>query len=141
MASRRLLVVTTVPVDGDALREHLRSHVGEGGDAEVKVVAPAADISPLRWIASDIDHARREAAEVAESTAEAASPEAHVTGAHVGDTDPVQAIEDALRQFPADEVIVVTPEGDEAGWLEQDAAAAADERFGVPVTHLPYAAR
>jgi hypothetical protein len=47
----------------------------------------------------------------------------------------VQAIEDALRQFPAEEVIVVTPD-DEAGWLEQDSAEEASERFGVPVTHL-----
>jgi hypothetical protein len=28
----------------------------------------------------------------------------------VGDTDPVQAIEDTLRSFPAQEVVFVTPE-------------------------------
>ena len=103
-----------------------------------RVIAPAADLSPLQWIASDEDHARREAAEVAEETADAVADVARVTGAEVGDADPVQAIEDALRQFPADEVIVVTPPGEEAGWLEKDAAVAADEQFGVPVTHLPY---
>ena len=137
MATRRLLVVTTVAVDGELLREYVRRHAG-AADAEVKVVAPAADVSPLQWLASDEDQARREAAEIAEETAAAVSGEARVAGTEVGDTDPVQAIEDALREFPADEVVVVTPPGEEAGWLEKDAAAAADERFGVPVTHLPY---
>lgn len=137
MAARRLLVVTTVPVEGELLREHVRRHAGDG-DVEVKVVAPAADVSPLKWLASDEDDARGEADEIAQETASSVSGEARVTGTEVGDTDPVQAIEDALRVFPADEVIVVTPSGEEAGWLEKDAAAAADERFGVPVTHLPY---
>lgn len=137
MAPRRLLVVATVPVDGDLLREHVRRHAG-GGDAEVKVVAPASDVSPLKWLTSDEDEARRGAAQVAEDAAAAVSGEARVAGAEVGDTDPVQAIEDALREFPADEVVVVTAPGEEAGWLEKDAAEAADERFGVPVRHLPY---
>jgi len=64
------------------------------------------------------------------------APNARAVETEVGDTDPVQAIEDALRRFPADEVIVVTRPGDEASWLEKDSAEAASERFGVPVTHL-----
>jgi hypothetical protein len=139
MPARRILVVTTVSVQGDELRELVREHSGDG-EAEVKVVAPAADVSPLQWLASDEDHARREAADVAEQTAAAVSGEGRVEGAEVGDTDPVQAIEDALREWPADEVVVVTPPGEEAGWLEKDAAGEAKQRFGVPVTHLPYAA-
>jgi 3',5'-cyclic AMP phosphodiesterase CpdA len=137
MAARRILVVTTVPVPAGDLRDLLRDRSGDG-EPELKVVAPAADVSPLQWLASDEDHARREAAEVAEQTAAAASGEGRVVSADVGDTDPVQAIEDALREWPADEVVVVMPPDDEAGWLEQDAAGAADERFGVPVTRLPY---
>ena len=62
--------------------------------------------------------------------------EAAGTEAEAGDTDPVQAIEDALRMFPADEVLVVTHRGDDASWLEQDSAEEARERFGVPVTRL-----
>jgi hypothetical protein len=133
--SRRLLVVTTVPVEGDALRERVRAHTGTE-EAEVRVVAPASDVSPLEWLASDEDDARGEAAEKAEESARALAPEARVTEAGVGDTDPVQAIEDALREFPADELLVVTRRGDEAGWLEKDAAREALERFDVPVTHL-----
>ena len=133
--SRRLLVVTTVPAAGDLLRERVREHTG-AEDAEVRVVAPASDVSPLEWLASDEDEAREEAAAKADESARAVAPEARVTDAEVGDTDPVQAIEDALREFPADELLVVTRPGDEAGWLEQGAAREAFERFDVPVTHL-----
>ena len=133
--SRRLLVVTTVPAGGDLLRERVREHTG-AEDAEVRVVAPASDVSPLEWLASDEDEAREEAAAKADESARAVAPEARVTDAEVGDTDPVQAIEDALREFPADELLVVTRPGDEAGWLEQGAAREAFERFDVPVTHL-----
>ena len=134
MSPRRLLVVTTVPVEGGVLRDRVREHAG--ADAEVRIVAPASDLSPLQWLATDEDAARDEAAQIAEAAEQAIEPKAGTVQAEVGDADPVQAIEDALREFPADEVLVVTRPGDEAGWLEQDAGEEASERFGVPVTHL-----
>ena len=134
MSPRRLLVVTTVPVEGGVLRDRVREHAG--ADAEVRIMAPASDLSPLQWLATDEDAARDEAAQIAEAAEQAIEPKAGTVQAEVGDADPVQAIEDALREFPADEVLVVTRPGDEAGWLEQDAAEEASERFGVPVTHL-----
>ena len=134
MSGKRLLVVATTPVDESLLRDRLREHAG--GEAEVRVVAPASALSPLQWLASDEDEARGEATEIARSAEKAAKPEAGRVEAEVGDADPVQAIEDALRQFPADEVLVVTRPGDEAGWLEQDTAEEASERFGIPVTHV-----
>ena len=134
MSGKRLLVVATAPFEESLLRDRLREHAGP--DAEVRVVAPASDLSPLQWLASDEDEARGEAADIARSAERAAAPEAGRVEAEIGDTDPVQAIEDALRQFPADEVLVVTRPGEDAGWLEQDTAEEASERFGVPVTHL-----
>ncbi len=133
--ARRLLVVTTVAMDESLLREQVRARTG-GAGAEVRVVAAAAHVSPLQWLASDEDAARAEAAEVADATAGAVQEEAKVE-TEVGDPDPVQAIEDALRTFPADEVVVVTGAGEDAAWLEKDAGAEARERFGIPVTHLP----
>jgi hypothetical protein len=133
--SRRLLVVATAPVDEETIREEVRRHSGDE-EAEVRVVAPAADLSPLQWLANEEDDARARAEERAEETAAAADAEAARVEASVGDPDPVQAIEDVLRDFPADELIVVTREGDDASFLEQDADEAAYERFGIPVTHL-----
>ncbi len=136
MSTRRLLVATTVHAEPEALRQYVRQHVG-GDWAEVKIVAPAAKLSPLQWLASDEDAARSDAAATADESARAVGGEATVE-TEVGDPDPVQAIEDALRTFRADEILVVTPPGGEANWLEQDAGAEARERFGVPITHLTY---
>jgi hypothetical protein len=134
MDRRKLLVVTTAPVEPGPLREAVRGHAGDG--AEIRVVAPASDVSPLQWLASDEDSAREKAAEIAGEAASTVKPEAARTEAEVGDTDPVQAIEDALRTFPADEVLVVTRDDEEASWLEQDSVAEARERFGIPITRL-----
>jgi len=43
---KRVLVVATAPVDQQALRSRLRETAGDG--AEIKVVAPASDVSPLQ---------------------------------------------------------------------------------------------
>lgn len=133
--ARRLLVVTTVAVEHSLLREQLRERSG-GEEPEVRIVAPAAAVSPLQWLASDEDDARAEAERIAEDAAGAVGDEASVVAAGVGESDPVKAIEDALREWPADEVVVVTARGDDANWLERDAGAHANERFGVPVSHL-----
>ncbi len=135
MASRRLLVVATVPVDGDVLREQIRRATGEA-EVEIRIVAPAARLSPLEWLASDEDEARHEAAVTASQTAGEASAEGEVERAEVGDVDPAQAIEDALREFPADEVVVATREGEKASWLEEGAGEEARERFGVPIREI-----
>jgi hypothetical protein len=134
MDRKKLLVVATAPVDAGPLREAVRRHSGD--EAEIRIVAPASDVSPLQWLASDEDEARDEAAKIAGGLARTVEPDAVRTEAEVGDSDPVQAIEDALRTFPADEVLVVTHGDEDANGLEQDSADAARERFGVPVTRL-----
>lgn len=134
MNGRKLLVVATASVEPGPLRAAVREHAGD--EAEIRVVAPASDVSPLQWLANDEDKARERASQVASEAAATVEPESARTEAGVGDTDPVQAIEDALRSFAADEVIVVTRPDDDASWLEQDSAEEARERFGVPVTRL-----
>ena len=139
VSKRRLLVVTTGPIDEPLLREQVQRHAGDA-DAEVRIVAPVAKVSPLKWLTNEEDAARAQAEDVAGQASEAVGEEAAVVDADVGDTDPVQAIEDALRTFPADELILVTPPGEEANWLEKDAPGEAIQRFGLPVTHLAAAA-
>ena len=54
----------------------------------------------------------------------------------IGDGDPLQAIEDALRTFAPDELVISThPEG-RSNWLERGVVEAARERFDLPVTHV-----
>ncbi len=130
--SRRILVIATTTVPDAELRDRVRAHAGE--DAELLVVAPASKISKLDWLTNAEDDARAEAAQRAEEVAEAA-PGADVE-ALVGDSDPVKAIEDALRRFPADELIVITRPDEEAEWLEEGSGEEAQNRFSLPVTHL-----
>jgi len=80
------------------------------------------------------DDARADATERDEATSDEL-PAEHVA-AHVGDVDPLQAIEDALRMFPADEIVDLTAPNEEATWLEAGLGEKARERFSAPVTHL-----
>jgi hypothetical protein len=132
---RRLLVVITTEVADRVLRDLVRSRAGD--DAQMLVVAPASEISRLDWLTNAEDDARAEAASLAAKTAEA-TPAEHVE-ARVGDSDPVKAIDDALRTFAADEILVVAHPDDQAGWLEEGTGAAARVRFGIPITRVTVA--
>ena len=133
--SRRLLVVVTTEVGDATLSEFVRRAAGEG--AEVLVVAPASDISRLDWLTNAEDDVRAGAGSLADRTA-AAAPTSAVQ-AKVGDSDPVKAIEDALREFPADEVLVITRPDDESSWLEAGSGEAAQTRFELPIRHVTVA--
>jgi hypothetical protein len=132
---RRLLIVVTAEVADGALRDLVRSRGGD--EAETLVVAPASEISRLDWLTNAEDDARGEAASLAETTAEATPTED--VKASVGDSDPVKAIEDALRTFTADEIVVVTRPDDQAGWLEEGSGKTARAHFNLPLTRVTVA--
>jgi GABA permease len=54
----------------------------------------------------------------------------------VGDVDPLVAIEDAVRLFHPDEIVVSTHPVGKSNWLERGVVGAVRERFDVPVTHV-----
>jgi hypothetical protein len=124
-----LLVVVTTEVADATVREFVRRSAGE--DAEVRVVAPASGISRLDWLTNAEDDARAEAGSLADKTAQAA-PTTDVQ-AKIGDSDPVKAIEDALREFAADEVLIITRPDEDSSWLVAGRAETAQTRFRVPV--------
>jgi hypothetical protein len=133
-ARHRVLVIANETVAGRALRDEVRHHTA-GRDSEALVVCPALN-SPLRHWVSDEDGARAKAQErLDESLAALAEDGLEATG-RVGDADPLQAIEDALRAFGADEVIVSTHPPGRSNWLERDVIARARERFDLPITHV-----
>ena len=131
---RRILVIANETVGGDKLRDCIRSK-SEGVREEVLVVSPALN-SPLRHWASDEDGARAAARERLERSLERLRTLGIEARGEVGDGEPLQAIEDALRTFGADEIIISThPEG-RSHWLERGVVDAARERFPVPITHV-----
>ena len=82
------------------------------------VVVPALN-TPLKHWVSDEDGARAAAGERLEASLEAMRAAGIEARGEVGDGDPLQAIEDALRTFAPDELVISThPEG-RSNWLER----------------------
>jgi len=131
---RRILVIANETVGGRPLREEVVKRA-QGSNVEILVVAPALN-SPVRHWVSDEDEARAAAQQrVDASVARLAETGASVRG-EVGDAEPLQAIEDALRTFGADEIVLSThPEG-RSHWLEQGLVEEARRRFALPITHV-----
>lgn len=126
-----MLVVTTTVVDQSDLHDEL-------ADAdEVRVVAPAAKVSRLAWLTGAEDDARAEADLAAQTAAEAALGQARVEVDPTSqNTDAAQDVDDALRTFEPDEVVVVTRAEEESTWLEDEALRKAVDDSGVPVRHI-----
>jgi Universal stress protein family len=131
---RRILVIANETVGGNTLRSAILERSRDARE-EVLVVTPALN-SPIRHWTSDEDGAREDAQQRLErSLAQLAAVGVEARG-EVGDGDPLQAIEDALRTFGADEIIISThPEG-RSNWLEGEVVQNARERFAVPITHV-----
>jgi nucleotide-binding universal stress UspA family protein len=131
---RRILVVANETVGGERLREEIRSR-SEGYEEQVFVVCPALN-SPLRHWASDEDGARLQAQERLNASLARLRELGVDAKGEIGDAEPLQAMEDAMRLFGADEIIISThPEG-RSHWLEKRIVAGARERFAVPITHV-----
>jgi len=90
--SKRLLVVAASGVSADSAGRAIDRNYGD--DVAVHIVAPASGLSRLDWLANAEDDARGDAEARADQIADAVHTDAVDT--EVGDTDPVQAIRDAL---------------------------------------------
>jgi nucleotide-binding universal stress UspA family protein len=132
----RILVIANETVGGAPLLDKLTQLASAADDtALVHVVSPALN-SPLRHLASDEDPARAAAQERLERSLGKLREEGIEASGEVGDGDPLQAIEDALRTFGADQIVISThPEG-RSNWLERGLVTQARERFAVPVDHV-----
>jgi Universal stress protein family len=131
---RRILVVANETVGGRTLREEIERR-SEGYNVQILVVCPALN-SPLRHWVSDEDGARAAAQQRLEASLARLAEEGLEARGEVGDGEPLQAIEDALRSFGADEIVISThPEG-RSQWLERGVVAGARARFDVPITHV-----
>jgi hypothetical protein len=131
----KLLVLASDPVGADDVRRALPGD-GDIEGAEVLVVAPAVNESPVRFWMSDSDAAIAQARATATETAgdlKAGGAQARAT---TGEAEPLLALQDALAAFPADRVLVFVREGDAARYREGDVVGEAQRRFGVPVTEV-----
>ena len=131
---RHILVIANETVGGEELLSILRRKA-EGVDEQILVVCPALNSQVRTW-ASDEDGARAAAQQRLDASLARLRQDGVQARGEVGDGDPLQAIEDALRTFGADEIVISThPEG-RSNWLERNVVGAARERFAVPISHV-----
>ena len=131
---RRILVLALEALGGEALDEVRRASAGRR--LQVLVACPAP-VSSLRHWTSDVDGARGQARRTLDASLERLRAVGIEARGEIADEDPLRAIEDALRTFGADE-IVISARLDPAG---RAAATGARERFALPITHAGADAR
>ncbi len=128
----KLLVLTPEPVDAALLRSVLGDDIA---GAEVLVVSPATNRSPLAFWVSDSDDAIAEAEGAQEESVERLEEEGVDAAGDTGESEPAVALEDALATFPADRIVVFShPEGDR-DYREDEGLAEAEQRLGMSFTH------
>jgi nucleotide-binding universal stress UspA family protein len=131
---RRVLVVANRTLAGDKLREALRRAAADG--AELHVVAPILP-SRVHYIASDVDTELEEARERLTAALEWARAEGLDADGIVGDPfTAFGAVEDELRAFGADEVIISTLPPGRSNWLEAGILDRLRHELDVPITHV-----
>lgn len=131
---RRVLVVANETVGGD----ELMGAIGElalAGQREFLVVSPALN-SRLRTWTSDEDPARAQAQARLDATLGRLAEIGVEAHGQVGDADPLVAMEDAVRLFHPDEIVVSTHPAGRSNWLERGVVEAVRDRYDVPVTHV-----
>jgi hypothetical protein len=99
------------------------------GAADVRVLVPTPSRRLDRWLSGD-DAARTSARERLAASAGILTAAGLPVSGSVGDSDPVQAVEDELRSFAADEVVFVAG-GERAGQVEK-----LRHRLALPLTSV-----
>jgi hypothetical protein len=127
----KLLVLTSEPITAEQLRDALGQ--GDVNDLEVMVVAPALNDSALRFWLADADEAIARADKVRRQTAVELEGSGVDTQATTGESDPVQAIQDALQSFEADRILVFRHSDEQQRYREDLDLDEVGERFGLPV--------
>lgn len=122
---KKIIALAAEPIAPDVLR----SAVGDGVDeSEVLVVAPALN-SKLRFWVSDPDPAINRAEDVAKESVERLEEEGVQAHGEPGESDPMQALQDALATFDAEDIVLVTHPGGEQNWLEEGVVDEVRERY------------
>ena len=128
----RILVIADESLTQRALEDEIAPHAGERA-VEALVLAPALRSRLAHWTGDDSqqDEAERHLADTLKALAAAGVP----ARGELGSDDPIQAADDGLLMFAADEVVFVTGSGD-ANWLEQGILEVARARYDTRISHI-----
>jgi hypothetical protein len=134
----RVLLVADERFHGTDFVDELRSHLeGGSGEVELFVVTPSLAGSGIEHEMADFDGPIVEARERLDWIITELKSVGIAAIGEVGDGDPTVAVGDGLREFPADEIIVVGhAEGQGRSYSEKDLWSHLKRDFAQPVTAL-----
>jgi hypothetical protein len=130
---RHVLVVANQTLGGRALMEVLREQLADD-DCAIHIVVPATNPAD-HWV-----YTEGEARSLAEERLEQAMKRFDQLGCEatgeVGDSNPLYAIRDAIRERKVDAIIVSTLPPGISRWLGMDLPSRVERTFDIPVTHI-----
>lgn len=136
-AKKRILVVLDPAVGEAAAVRALLERDAE----EIYIVAPVLP-TRLAWLANDDGDAVTAAQRQLDDAMHAAGAAGLAAAGSVGsDDDLLTVIGDALAQFPADEIVLVTRPDEKSHWRVEDLAEKVHGRHGKPLRELVLTAR
>jgi hypothetical protein len=127
----KLLVLTSEPISAQRLSDAVPGDISPD-DTEVMVVAPALQQNPIKFWFSDADEAIGRAEQVRQETVEQLGREGLPASGDTGESDPLEAIQDALQTFDADRIVLFR-HSDGQRYREDVDVEEIRERFGRPV--------
>jgi hypothetical protein len=96
-------------------------------------VAPALQETPLKFWLSDADEAIARAQDVSRETVQKLDEAGVPASGDTGESDPLEAIQDALNTFPADRIVLFMHPDAGRRYREELDVDEVKERFGLPV--------
>jgi hypothetical protein len=132
--AHRIMVIANETVGGRVLLREIANRC-RSRRCEVLVVTPALTSQLKHWV-SDVDGAIADAERRRDESVRAIVALGIDARGEVGDSEPNVAIEDALRTFPADELIISTHPPDRSKWLERGVVERARRDVELPIAHV-----
>ena len=134
-SERRVLIVVDEPCTAPDLCASVRTFADDL-PFEALVVAPAHGRAVATQWYVDEDAARADATYRLRGCVECLRRAGIRVHGRLGDRDPVLAIADALHEFPADVILIVTTPQRPARWLRRNVIDRARHTFKQPVEHI-----
>ena len=133
----KVLLVADEEFRGSEFMDELRRHItGRSAEVSVFVIAPALASSGLEHELAAFDEPIKDASQRLENVlAELKGVGIEAVG-EVGDGDPLVAIGDGLREFDADEIIVIAHDDDHRAYAEKDLWKNIRDEFHPPLVEL-----
>jgi hypothetical protein len=130
----RILVVIDEPCPSQSLCATVRQHAVEE-PCETLIIAPQRGSTATQWYV-DEDAARADAAQRLRSCVSCLAGSGIRVDGRLTDPDPVHAIADALHDFPADEILLITAPQRPSTWLRPNVIDRVRRSFDQRVEHV-----